>query len=72
MLDEPFAGLDPAGRADLEALLIRLREEHGVALVIISHDYDLPPSLVERVIELDAGRVVRDERVDNPLDEAHP
>ena len=62
MLDEPFAGLDAEGRADLEALLVRLRDEHGIALVIVSHDHDLPPALVERVVELEGGRIVRDER----------
>lgn len=62
VLDEPFAGLDAEGRADLGALLLTLRDEHGVAVVIVTHDADLPPALVERTIELDRGRVVRDER----------
>jgi energy-coupling factor transport system ATP-binding protein len=70
VLDEPFAGLDAEGRADLEALLVRLREELSVALVIVSHDYDLPESLVERVVELRAGRIVRDERTPDPVDES--
>jgi energy-coupling factor transport system ATP-binding protein len=61
VLDEPFAGLDLEGRADLEAVLVRLRDERGMPLVIVSHDRDLPPALVERVIELEAGRIVRDE-----------
>jgi energy-coupling factor transport system ATP-binding protein len=63
VLDEPFAGLDSGGRGDLEALLLRLRNQHGMALVIVSHDRDLPPSLIERVIELEAGRIVRDDPV---------
>jgi energy-coupling factor transport system ATP-binding protein len=70
ILDEPFAGLDAEGRADLEALLVQLRQEHGVALVIVSHDYDLPESLIERVVELRAGRIVRDERTPDPVDES--
>jgi energy-coupling factor transport system ATP-binding protein len=70
VLDEPFAGLDLEARADLERLLVRVRDEHRVALVIVSHDYDLPPALVERVVELEAGRVVRDDRVDDVVGEA--
>ncbi len=65
VLDEPFAGLDLEGRADLEALLTRMRDEHRVALVVVSHDHDLPPALVTRTIELEGGRVVRDERADD-------
>jgi energy-coupling factor transport system ATP-binding protein len=60
VLDEPFAGLDTDGRADLEVLLQRVRDRHGVALIIVSHDRDLPPGLVERVVELDRGRIVQD------------
>jgi energy-coupling factor transport system ATP-binding protein len=65
VLDEPFAGLDLEGRTDLETALVRVRDEHGIPLVIVSHDRDLPAALVERVIELEAGRIVRDERVDD-------
>ena len=69
VLDEPFAGLDLEGRADLEGVLVRMRDEAGIPLVIVSHDRDLPDALLERVIELEAGRIVRDERVDDV--EAH-
>ena len=62
VLDEPFAGLDLEGRADLEGVLVRMRDEAGIPLVIVSHDRDLPDALLERVIELEAGRIVRDER----------
>jgi energy-coupling factor transporter ATP-binding protein EcfA2 len=70
VLDEPFAGLDAAGRADLEALLLRLRGAHGMALVIVSHDRDLPRSLVERVVELEDGRIIRDDPVGDVVAES--
>jgi energy-coupling factor transport system ATP-binding protein len=63
VLDEPFAGLDLEGRADLERLLLRIRDRYGIALLIVSHDRDLPETLVERVVELDEGRIVRDDLV---------
>jgi energy-coupling factor transport system ATP-binding protein len=63
VLDEPFAGLDAGGRAELEALLVRLRRERNVALVIVSHDLDLHHGLLDRIVELRDGRIVRDERV---------
>jgi energy-coupling factor transport system ATP-binding protein len=70
ILDEPFAGLDAAGRAELETLLTDLRGRSDIALVIVSHDRDLPSGLVDRTIELVAGRITRDEPVEDVLPEA--
>ncbi len=72
VLDEPFAGLDADGRAELDALLTGLRRRNDIALVIVSHDRDLPEGLVDRIVELEAGRIARDEPVDNVLPEAKP
>jgi hypothetical protein len=38
---------------------------------MVSHDHDLHDGLVDRVVELERGRIVRDERVD-VLSEADP
>jgi energy-coupling factor transport system ATP-binding protein len=61
VLDEPFAGLDERGRAELTALLADARARHRVAIVVISHDRELPTGVVDRVVELAGGRVVRDD-----------
>jgi len=58
VLDEPFAGLDTAGRASLASLLVRLRELDGITVVIVSHDPELTPHLVDQVLTLERGRVV--------------
>jgi energy-coupling factor transport system ATP-binding protein len=63
VLDEPFAGLDAEGRAELDTLLTRLRHRQDIALVIVSHDRDLPAGLVDRVIELEGGRITRDQLI---------
>lgn len=60
VLDEPFAGLDDAGRLSLGKLLLRLRHDSGITVVIVSHDDDLPGGLINRVVELERGRVTRD------------
>ncbi|MCA1989680.1 MAG: ATP-binding cassette domain-containing protein [Desulfarculus sp.] len=57
LLDEPFAGLDPASREQVRALLDHLAQA-GVALVVVTHhDQDLPQA-VTNLLALDQGRVV--------------
>jgi len=68
VLDEPFAGLDADGREELDTVLTDMRNRRKLALVIVSHDRDLPAGLVDRVVELEAGRITRDE----PLEDAVP
>ena len=41
MIDEPFEGLDPASRSELRELLNRLHQEHGVTLVMATHDVNV-------------------------------
>jgi energy-coupling factor transporter ATP-binding protein EcfA2 len=72
VLDEPFAGLDASGRADLDTLLTELRHRSDIALVIVSHDRDLPEGLVDRLVELEAGRLGRDEPLEDAVREAQP
>lgn len=52
LLDEPTAGLDPAGVAGLVATLDGLRER-GTALVVSTHDLDLVHGWADRALVLD-------------------
>ncbi|HET7271832.1 MAG TPA: ATP-binding cassette domain-containing protein [Rubrobacter sp.] len=56
VLDEPTAGLDPASREDLLALILGLREA-GVSVVLVSHDLDEVAEVADRVCALHEGRV---------------
>ena len=58
VLDEPFAGLDEQGRETLTGVLERLRVGAGLTLVIVSHDQEPALRIVDRVVALDAGRLV--------------
>jgi energy-coupling factor transport system ATP-binding protein len=60
VLDEPFAGLDDDGRAELTSVLSAVRASRQIALVIVSHDRDLPDGVVDRVVELEDGCITRD------------
>lgn len=58
-LDEPDTALDPAYQAELVRLLRSLRNE-GRAIVMISHDLQLPSALGGRVVALRDGRLAAD------------
>jgi energy-coupling factor transport system ATP-binding protein len=57
ILDEATAMLDPAGKAEIMALVQRLNREEGVTVVHITHDMN-EAMHADRVLVLDAGRVV--------------
>ena len=58
--DEPTTALDVTIQAQVMALLRRLREEIGMALLLITHDLGLAAQNVERVAVMYAGHVVEE------------
>ncbi|HEX2127057.1 MAG TPA: ABC transporter ATP-binding protein, partial [Thermoleophilaceae bacterium] len=56
--DEPTTALDVTVQAQILALLDRLREELGMALVIVTHDLGVIARTAERVAVMYAGRIV--------------
>jgi ABC-2 type transport system ATP-binding protein len=66
ILDEPAANLDPEARGVFFSLLSERLA--GTTMLISSHRLDEVAALVNRVVELDAGKVTLDDRVaDAPL-----
>jgi len=61
IMDEPAANLDPEARRSFFRLLAQRGD--AATMLISSHRLDEVASLVNRVIELDGGRVVLDDRV---------
>ncbi len=57
MLDEPAAGLDEAGTAELRARLQRLADE-GIGLLLVDHDMALVLEVCTRVFVLEEGRLI--------------
>ena len=55
VLDEPTAGLDPATRNRVLALLAKVRNDSGTSLVVLSHDADALEILADRVAVLYRG-----------------
>jgi osmoprotectant transport system ATP-binding protein len=58
LCDEPFGALDPIVRRELQDAFIALRS--GVTIVFVTHDIAEALRVCERVVLLDAGRVVTD------------
>jgi phospholipid/cholesterol/gamma-HCH transport system ATP-binding protein len=51
--DEPSAGLDPLSSAELDRLILDLRERLGATVVVITHELDSVFAIADRVIMLD-------------------
>jgi energy-coupling factor transport system ATP-binding protein len=62
VLDEPTANLDPAGMAEVFAVLHRLNREFNTTIVMVEHRVDELADRVSRVIMMDRGTVVFDGR----------
>jgi branched-chain amino acid transport system ATP-binding protein len=58
LLDEPFSGLDTEESAALASTLDEVVASEGVALLLVDHDVDTVLARCEKVIVLDAGRLI--------------
>lgn len=58
LLDEPTAGLDPRGSDEFCELLLRLHQELGLTVVMVTHDLDTLYALSTRVAVLAEKRVI--------------
>ena len=60
ILDEPTAGLDPAGRAQIFENIRNYKEKSGASVLIVSHSMDDVARIAERIIVFDKGTVAMD------------
>jgi len=52
LMDEPFASVDAQTRADLEDLVLRVRDEQDMTILLVTHDIDESVYLGDRVLVL--------------------
>jgi peptide/nickel transport system ATP-binding protein len=65
--DEPVASLDASVRADILALLLKLRCESGLGALVITHDLGLAWNIADRVVVMYQGRIVEEGPVEQVL-----
>lgn len=58
LLDEPSSGIAQRETEALGKLLLALKQEHEMTLLIIEHDIPLIMGLADRIVAMDAGRVI--------------
>lgn len=59
-LDEPAAGLNPKESADLNEMLLFIRDEHKIGVLLIEHDMSVVMKISDHIIVLDYGRKISD------------
>jgi cobalt/nickel transport system ATP-binding protein len=59
ILDEPTAGLDPAGEAQMMQLLKKLNQEQGMTIILATHSVDMLPLFASRIYVLNRGCVLQ-------------
>ncbi|MDQ0258252.1 NitT/TauT family transport system ATP-binding protein [Sinomonas atrocyanea] len=68
IMDEPFASVDAQTRFDLEDLCLKIREDFGMTILVVTHDIDEAVYLADRVVVLGSkpARVLKIADVDLP------
>ena len=62
--DEPSAGLDPVVSAELDELIIKLRDALGTTIIVVTHELESAFRIADRITVLDHGRVLVTDTVD--------
>jgi phospholipid/cholesterol/gamma-HCH transport system ATP-binding protein len=62
--DEPSAGLDPVVSAELDELILRLRDALRMTIVVVTHELESAFKIADTITVLDQGRVLMTDTVD--------
>ena len=64
-LDEPAAGLNPRESAELNQLLLDIRETEGTSILLIEHDMGVVMEVSDHIVVLDYGELIADGTPEN-------
>lgn len=68
ILDEPTANLDPKGTMEVLAAIKKLRDELNTTVIVIEHRLKKVLPMADRLIKMDQGQIVLDEKLLNFTD----
>ena len=60
ILDEPAAGLDPAGKEEILCKIKDLHRRMNITVILISHSMEDIAKLAERIVVLKSGKIISD------------
>jgi ABC-type glutathione transport system ATPase component len=69
--DEPTSALDVSVAAEIVSLLCSVREEWGLSLLVITHDFGVATRVADRIAVIEAGEVVEISPAEDFLSRAH-
>ncbi len=67
LLDEPFSNLDFSSRRQIEILLNRIHKKENITIIMVSHDLSFVPAGCRRVVVLDKGQIIMDDKKEKIL-----
>lgn len=62
--DEPSAGLDPVVSAELDDLILKLRDAMNMTIVVVTHELESAFKIADRITVLDKGKILMTGTVD--------
>ena len=69
--DEPTSMVDATLRGSIVRLIRDLRDRHGIAFLVITHDLDMAGAVAEQVAVMQRGRIVESGRTDDVFSGPH-
>lgn len=63
--DEPSAGLDPVVSAELDELILRLRDSMNISIVVVTHELESAFKIADHITVLDRGEILLTDTVEN-------
>ncbi len=70
--DEPSAGLDPVVSAELDELILTLRDAMNMSIVVVTHELDSAFKIANRITVLDQGEILMSDTVAAVRASDHP
>jgi len=72
LFDELSAGLDPVTARELDELVLRLKEQFGIAIMVVTHELSSIQMIADHAIMLHAGKVLADGTLEEVRSMDHP